>query len=306
MEDLEHMCSEGPWSIDGAFLVLEKWWPNLSTTVPHAPQLAPSQQDFEHATLNSAILSLSLNRGFVPPTPANSPRSTTDFPHSPNPIHNPQTMPPRNTSPMPNPPTSIPSNQVGPFMTNGELREATKSSSATESDSETVVMFNLDKLNEDRPVWLRGAAWERGQILESTEGLIDPLVSRVDRDRLRVEIGGSSNGPNIPIRTSEVAELEQSLSSPTSARFEPGFLSCLHCDQGRGNLCGPSRKRIGFELGRLVRNICQRLICGFFPKEVSSKGQEVWKKCGFSEGWEVPRVGFSGGLILAWLPRQDL
>ena len=24
MEDLEHMCLEGPWSIDGAFLVLEK------------------------------------------------------------------------------------------------------------------------------------------------------------------------------------------------------------------------------------------------------------------------------------------
>nr|POE68623.1 hypothetical protein CFP56_62623 [Quercus suber] len=118
----------------------------------------------------------------------------------------------QNTGPMPNPPSSIPSDQVGQtnntlhwtwvneartFMTNGELREATKSSSAIESDSETVVMFNLDKLNEDRPIWLRGAAWERGQIPESTEGLIDPLVSRVDRDRLRVEIGGSSNGPNI-------------------------------------------------------------------------------------------------------------
>ena len=32
----------------------------------------------------------------------------------------------------------------------------------------------------------------------------------------------------------------------------------------------------------------------------------MWQKCGFSEGWEVPRVGFSGGLILAWLPRQGL
>ena len=36
----------------------------------------------------------------------------------------------------------------------------------------------------------------------------------------------------------------------------------------------------------------------------SGKGQEVWQKCGFSDGWEVPRVGFSGGLILAWLPRK--
>ena len=47
-------------------------------------------------------------------------------------------------------------------MTNGELREVTKSSSATESDSETVVMFNLDRLNDDHLVWLRGAAWEQG------------------------------------------------------------------------------------------------------------------------------------------------
>ena len=38
----------------------------------------------------------------------------------------------------------------------------------------------------------------------------------------------------------------------------------------------------------------------------SGKGQEVWQKCGFSKGWEVPSVGFSGGLILAWLPRQGL
>lgn len=29
MEDLEHMCFEGPWSMDGAFLFLEKWRPNL-------------------------------------------------------------------------------------------------------------------------------------------------------------------------------------------------------------------------------------------------------------------------------------
>lgn len=31
----------------------------------------------------------------------------------------------------------------------------------------------------------------------------------------------------------------------------------------------------------------------------SGKGQEVWQKGGFLEGWEVLRMGFSGGLILA-------
>ena len=53
-------------------------------------------------------------------------------------------------------------NEVDPFMTNGELREVTKSSSATKSDFETVVMFNLDRLNDDHPMWLRGTVWEQG------------------------------------------------------------------------------------------------------------------------------------------------
>ena len=30
------------------------------------------------------------------------------------------------------------------------------------------------------------------------------------------------------------------------------------------------------------------------------KGKQVWVKCGFSDGWEVSRVGFGGRLILAW------
>lgn len=30
MEDLNHICNEGPWAVDGAlFFVLEKWRPNL-------------------------------------------------------------------------------------------------------------------------------------------------------------------------------------------------------------------------------------------------------------------------------------
>ena len=63
-------------------------------------------------------------------------------------------------------------------MTNGELREVTKSFSTIESDSEAVVMLNLDRLNEDRPELLHGTAWERGQIPESTDGLISSLVNK--------------------------------------------------------------------------------------------------------------------------------
>ena len=29
MEDLDHMCNEGPWAVDGALLILEKWRSNL-------------------------------------------------------------------------------------------------------------------------------------------------------------------------------------------------------------------------------------------------------------------------------------
>ena len=79
-------------------------------------------------------------------------------------------------------------------MTNGELREVTKSSSETESDSETVVMFNLDRINDDHLVSLHGATWEQGQIPKSTKGLIDSLVSRVVeidcRQNLEVRVMG--------------------------------------------------------------------------------------------------------------------
>lgn len=29
LEDLQHICNEGPWAVDGALLLLEKWRPNL-------------------------------------------------------------------------------------------------------------------------------------------------------------------------------------------------------------------------------------------------------------------------------------
>ena len=29
VEDLKHICAEGTWVVDGAFLILEKWGPNL-------------------------------------------------------------------------------------------------------------------------------------------------------------------------------------------------------------------------------------------------------------------------------------
>ena len=96
-------------------------------------------------------------------------------------------------------------NGFGPFMTNGELKEPTGSSLPIESDSDMVVLFNLDQLNDNRPEWLRGNAWERGQIPESTDGLNNHMVNREERDRLRAAVGSVRNGPSF-ISTSGSAQ----------------------------------------------------------------------------------------------------
>ena len=47
-------------------------------------------------------------------------------------------------------------------------------------------MFNLDNLNNGRLEWVRRDAWDVGQILEDVDSTVQPVVNRVDRDRLRV------------------------------------------------------------------------------------------------------------------------
>nr|POE81150.1 hypothetical protein CFP56_75245 [Quercus suber] len=256
-------------------------------------------------------------RGPVQPTLANSPASSPDDTQSPA-NHTIHAIPPLNQNAPSNIPTDSPPDQEtqnnstmqwmwvngdGPFMTNGEFREVTESSSATKNDFETVVMFNLDRLNEDRPEWLRGFAWDRGQIPESTDGLINSLAHRVDRNGIQADLEDLRNGPGIgqpntltqthfttqsmpgseventptqtvsldtgldTIRPSGVADTDLSTSSPTSVRSEPSVLGCLGCDQERRNFCGSSRKRIGTDLGRFGRNIRQKLMCGLFTKE---------------------------------------
>ena len=81
-------------------------------------------------------------------------------------------------------------------MTNGTLREDTQSDSVTDSD-ETVLLFNLDRLNEDHPDWVRRDAWNREQILDILETITESLVQRVDRNRFQFEVGSSSDGPQI-------------------------------------------------------------------------------------------------------------
>ena len=86
---------------------------------------------------------------------------------------------------------------AGPFITNEEMRDNHPTSSKTKSNLATGTMFNLNKLNDDRPEVVWGAAWSYGQIPESPDSLIESLVQRVDRGRFRFEIGSSSNGPQL-------------------------------------------------------------------------------------------------------------
>ena len=58
-------------------------------------------------------------------------------------------------------------------------------------------MFNLDNLNSVRLEVLPNSNWNRGQIIESLDSFIESIVRRVDRDRIKYEIGESSTGPHL-------------------------------------------------------------------------------------------------------------
>ncbi|KAF3960877.1 hypothetical protein CMV_014442 [Castanea mollissima] len=84
-----------------------------------------------------------------------------------------------------------------PFVTNGNFRDDHHSSSETNSDSLIATMFNLDRLNMNRPEVRDVSLWGRGQIPESLDSLVEDLVRRVNRDRFHFELGGASDGPHL-------------------------------------------------------------------------------------------------------------
>lgn len=48
------------------------------------------------------------------------------------------------------------------------------------------------------------------------------------------------------------------------------------------------------------------VLCLMETRLTKDKGKELWDKYSFIEGWELPREGLSGGLVLAWMPKQNL
>nr|POE48272.1 hypothetical protein CFP56_49983 [Quercus suber] len=77
------------------------------------------------------------------------------------------------------------------------MRDNHPTSSETESNLATGRMFNLNKLNNDRPEVVQGVVWRCGQIPKSPNSLIESLVQRVDKGRFRFEIGSSRNGSQL-------------------------------------------------------------------------------------------------------------
>ena len=172
------------------------------------------------STFNAAINLLNLNTRTIPPTPANLVASTyslsgnllTTQSSEPN-LHAPYTTMQQNqtghASKFPNffarPPWIPPENsnlkwawieRNGPYITNGQCHSPYAEASNTKSDT-TVVMFNLDCLNEEKPEILQGNTWRKGHILESPNSFKDSLIQRVNRGRFNFEMGSSSNGPRL-------------------------------------------------------------------------------------------------------------
>lgn len=141
------------------------------------------------------------------------------------------------------------------------------------------------------------------QIPEASDSFVQPMVNRVDRDRLRVEVINPISGPSIR-RASEVGQhsfiahhrsnsmigighsqnvsLDTSLNimsaskshglgpgppSHVSINSDSGFLSSMHRNEVLPKTNRVARKRFGPNLGRLGRNIRQKLLCGFLQKE---------------------------------------
>ena len=100
-------------------------------------------------------------------------------------------------------------------MTNGNSQHPYFEDSETGSDA-TTIMFNLDNLNEERPMVAQNGLWRKGCVPKSPDSFIESLVQRVDHGRFRFELGGPSDGPSLlPNQTEETQPvIPQNLTSP--------------------------------------------------------------------------------------------
>ena len=192
-----------------------------------------------------------------------------------------------------------------PVLTTGDFRETNLDSSETESESLTATLFNLDSLNESRPEVMQGTRWTNGQIPESPDSFVQPLVHRVNRGRLSRPHARSHNaermqndlsnlgldggldansvldGPNDTLGPHQAFDVEpQTQSDPEVDTFGPNLHSPIstQSDPGpRPSIQGSQylKKSLRKEFHRFSRNLRQRLLCGFFTKRDNGSDQRI-------------------------------
>ena len=105
---------------------------------------------------------------------------------------------------------------------------------------------------------------------EDSDSIVQPVINRMDRDRLRVEIVNPISGRSIrrvsEAGPSQTVSLDIGLNSlfgskahglgprpplPTSIISDPSYLSSLHCNDVLSETNGVARKRFEPNLGRL-------------------------------------------------------
>lgn len=149
---------------------------------------------------------------------------------------------------------------------------------------------------------MQNLGWEKGCIPESPDSFIENLVQRVDRGRFRFEVGDTSNGPglmdsqnlnpnsslnqadqetgigNIGPNDRDLGPFEQLTlglgpSTTLTARTPLSQRPALQCDEDCGDITEEvapkpfTKKRLGKEIGKIGRNIKQRLWCVVSDKE---------------------------------------
>ena len=78
---------------------------------------------------------------------------------------------------------------------------------------------------------------------------------------LSLDRGLENTGQHGPQRQNPIS------TSPVTFNSDPGQNSNLRCDESTSNSRGSTRKRLGMEIGRLGRNIHQKLLCSCLDNE---------------------------------------
>lgn len=172
---------------------------------------AHPNQDFNDSSIHSAINLLNLYPSIpshIPPNPFPShpsktrviPNAHTAAPTPVNSLASSNSRPPETDAEEINHllGSTNPSTQHTPLPHSTKKTPFSMRQSWMPPDSDTpTIMFNLDRLNDERLEIMQDQGWAKGCIPESPDSFIESLVQRVNRGRFRFELGTLSTGPSL-------------------------------------------------------------------------------------------------------------